>query len=75
MKKQLWTIAVILCLSVSTYGQDLNTKLFDAAKARNTAEVQKLVGEGADVNARDNEGWTPLFWAAFSGYTDTVRAL
>src|SRR2546430_15762922 len=25
--------------------------------------------------SKDNAGWTPLFWAAFSRRTDTVRAL
>ena len=64
MKKPLWMLAVILCFSVSTYGQELDAKLLDAAKARNTAEVQKLLGEGADANAKDKAGWTALIWAA-----------
>jgi hypothetical protein len=37
--------------------------------------VHTLLEKGADVNAKDNMGWTPLFWAAFSRRTDTVRAL
>jgi len=75
MKKPLWMLAVILCFSVSTHGQDLDAKLLDAAKARNTAEVQKLLGEGADANAKDKAGWTALIWAAYFGRTDTARAL
>src|SRR6266550_2425108 len=75
MKKPLWMLAAILCFSVSTRGQDLDAKLVDAAKARNTAEVLKLLGQGANENAKDKAGWTALLWAAFSGRTDIVRAL
>ena len=75
MKKPLWMLAAILCFSISTRGQDLDAKLVDAAKARNTAEVQKLLGEGADANAKDKAGWTALIWAAYFGRTDTVRTL
>ncbi len=75
MKKPLWILVAMLCFSVSMCGQDLDGKLLEAAKARNTAEVQKLLGEGADANAKDNAGWTALMWAAYFGRTDTVRAL
>src|SRR5258707_862060 len=75
MKKPLWMLAVILCFSVSTYGQDLDAKLLDAAKGRNTAEVQKLLGEGADVNAKSKAGRTALMGAADLGQLDTVRVL
>src|SRR5438552_2925014 len=75
MKKPLWILVAMLCFSVSTCGQDLDGKLLEAAKARNTAEVQKLLGEGANANAKDNAGWTALIWAAYFGRTDTVRAL
>src|SRR6266700_514073 len=75
MKKPLWILVAMLCFSVSMCGQDLDGKLLEAAKARNTAEVQKLLGEGADANAKDNAGWTALMWAAFSGRAEIVRAL
>src|SRR6266513_1506490 len=75
MKKPLWILVAMLCFSVSTCGQDLDGKLLEAAEARNTAEVQKLLGEGADANAKDNAGWTALIWAAYFGRTDTVRTL
>src|SRR6266513_1845337 len=75
MKKPLWILVAMLCFSVSTCGQDLDGKLLEAAKARNTAEVQKLLGQGADANAKDNAGWTALIWAAYFGRNDSVRAL
>ncbi len=33
------------------------------------------VGEGADVNARDAEGYTALMWAARAGWVEAVGAL
>lgn len=30
---------------------------------------------GADVDAPDNDGRTPLHWAAYKGFTDTIRLL
>jgi ankyrin repeat protein len=37
--------------------------------------VQALLGKGADVNARDSRGWTPLMWAAASGHVEIVKLL
>lgn len=75
MTRLLWTLALLVSVSVSAQGQDLNPKLLDAAKNRNTEEVQKLLREGADPNTRDNNGRTALIEAALGGYTDIVRAL
>ncbi len=36
--------------------------------------IQYLVeAAGADINAQDNEGWTPLHAAAASGYLEAVK--
>jgi ankyrin repeat protein len=37
--------------------------------------VQVLLAKGADVNARDNTGGTPLILAAFEGRTNAVQIL
>ena len=34
-----------------------------------------LINSGADLEAKDQNGWTPLFWAARFGYTEVVKLL
>ena len=75
LKKSFWMLALLLAFTISTFGQDLATKLLEAAKTRNTAEVKKLLAEGADANAKDKGGWTALIWAVYFSRTNTVRAL
>ena len=53
-----------------------HTSLHFAAMNGRTETVRALVKEaGADVTARNKNGWTPLHTAAVTGHTDTVRAL
>ena len=37
--------------------------------------VKELIEKGADVNAKDNGGATPLHYAAMEGHTDVVELL
>lgn len=41
--------------------------LRNAAGEGRTEIVKLLLDHGADINARDNEGFTPLLWAAYEG--------
>ncbi len=43
--------------------------------AKNVPIVEELIRAGADVNARDNDGWTALMWASWSGLTKIAAAL
>lgn len=43
--------------------------LHDAVKAGAAAEVNKLLGGGAGVNARDDDGYTPLQLAVLAGHS------
>lgn len=38
--------------------------LHDAAWWGDKPAVERLIAQGADVNAKDDGGWTPLHWAA-----------
>ena len=49
--------------------------LLRAALAGEAEEVRALLGRGADVNAADRDGWTPLMEAASKGHAAVVRLL
>ncbi|MDX1605496.1 MAG: peptidoglycan-binding protein [Candidatus Competibacterales bacterium] len=50
-------------------------ELHNAARSGDTNRVQSLLGAGAEVNARDDYGFTPLLLADLNGHDDTVRVL
>ncbi|XP_065514624.1 mitochondrial disaggregase [Caloenas nicobarica] len=49
--------------------------LLEAAKVNNVSEVNRLLEEGADVNARHKLGWTALMVAAISRNSSVVKIL
>jgi ankyrin repeat protein len=53
----------------------VNVQLPDAVQRGDRAEVAKLLGEKADVNAAQGDGMTALHWAAFRDDVDVVRLL
>jgi len=56
---------------------DENTanKLFRAIKKHDLLALRKLIDAGADVNATNKFGWSPLMYAACEGSTLIIRAL
>ncbi|MCK4319157.1 ankyrin repeat domain-containing protein [Candidatus Micrarchaeota archaeon] len=54
---------------------DLNGKLLKAAEKGDTREVERLIQEGVDIDAKDNYGWTALLLAAKEGHTKTAELL
>ena len=55
--------------------QQLNDKLFEAARAGDAALVASLLDKGADVNAKFRYGTTALFKAAERGHANVVKVL
>src|SRR5262245_56803210 len=52
-----------------------NELLFKAVTTSNAEAISSLINAGADVNAVNRDGQTPLLWAADRGHTETVRLL
>jgi ankyrin repeat protein len=53
----------------------LDVQLLKAAKSGETDEIQRLLKAGANINAKDDGGWTALFYAARWGRTETCSFL
>ena len=53
-------------------GEDGRTPLFTASENGYTNTVKALIAVGADVNAADKHGWTPLRIASLKRHTDIV---
>lgn len=52
-----------------------NHNLWQIAKLGDVDQLERALARGADVNARNNLGLTPLMMAAYHGQTDMVKAL
>ena len=51
-------------------------QLIDAVKTGELAKVEEVLNSGADIHQQDDEqGWTPLNWAAGRGDVDMVKLL
>lgn len=49
--------------------------LFAAARGGDDERLRSLLDDGAEVDAEDEQGWTPLTWAAGQGHEGVVRLL
>jgi ankyrin repeat protein len=66
-------IALVLAFCPCTYGADDKDKaLLEACKSGNLGEAQRLIDQGANVNAKDKNRITPLMIAC--GYQGQIKA-
>ncbi|HWG90693.1 MAG TPA: ankyrin repeat domain-containing protein [Candidatus Thermoplasmatota archaeon] len=52
-----------------------NTALFEALKSRDLARVKAALDDGADLQVRSPEGWTPLLFAIYMRLPEAVTLL
>ena len=57
------------------YRYDTVRLVLEAAKSGETAEVERLLKEGADPEAKDGEGRPALYLAAWKGHLDALKLL
>ena len=50
-------------------------RLYLSACMGDLVSIKDLVEQGADINSKDELGWTPLYWAASMGQTDVAEFL
>ena len=55
--------------------EELNKKLIKNAMSGNLEIVKSLIEQGADVNAKDIDGWTALIRSSKKGYLEVVKYL
>jgi ankyrin repeat protein len=67
----LFILASIIIMPFQAYAGELH----DAAKKGDIVKVRELLQQGADVNAKDNNQWTPLHVAAKYGKTKVAKLL
>ena len=66
---------LLLTVSLALAACTSEPSLIRAAKEGDTETVKTLLAAGADVHAKDRDGWTALMQAAFKGHTDIVQTL
>ena len=54
---------------------ELHYVCIDLPKERRDATMKEIIKNGADLNAQDINGWTPLHFAAQEGDFDVAKAL
>jgi hypothetical protein len=75
LSRPIVNISVFLILSLSSFSSRAGD-IIEAAKAGDLAAIQASVtADPAVVNARDNDGNTPLLWAVKRGKTDVAKFL
>ena len=67
--------AVVFCLAAAGTAAAADDTLAGLIQAGNRDAALKMIAAGADVNAAQGDGTTPLHWAVYKIDADLVRAL
>lgn len=71
----LFICALLLSMTVSQAQDNRDDALIAAARRGDVVSVRKLIGEGANVKARDGRGTTALLAATHGNHVETARLL
>ena len=69
------TLGFVLLIPLTADAGNVDSELRSAAIEGRSDTVRALLANGADVNATDRYGWTPLMLAALASHDDTVQTL
>src|SRR2546423_11340926 len=67
--------AVVFCLAAASTAAAADDTLAGLVQAGNRDAALKSIAAGADVNAAQGDGTTPLHWAVYKVDVDLARAL
>jgi ankyrin repeat protein len=70
-----WLFLAALCNPLLAAGNAMTSDLHKAAAANDAAAIAALLKEGAEIDARDESGATPLLVATHGNKVDAARAL
>jgi len=76
--KALYALAAACVIAVGAATPALAAATSDlgiAASTGDTGKIKALLGGGSKIDARDNEGYTPLMWASLNGQVNAVATL
>ncbi len=68
-------VLVLFPLPDIASGDDKNRDLILASMKGEVVKVAALLKSGADINAKDQRGWTALLWAVSRGQMNLVKLL
>lgn len=69
------TASVLTACSASKPHGDPDMALIKAAERGQTDQIYRLLQDGANVNAKDKDGWTPYLAASTMGQLEAMRVL
>ncbi len=82
LKRKVLVVAAVVVLAVmcvplwgAQFRRMNDQQFIDMCKDGDTQGVIKAIRAGAEVNAKNKNGWTALMWVAMNGHTEIVNVL